>query len=56
MAESEEEVMGFPVICHIVAGWNYIRQQQTYFFFILYIVQLYKEDCAILQICGTVGP
>ena len=54
MAEVEKKAVGFPVICHLVAGEIYRWQHLN--FLIIYIVQWYKEECTTLQISWAAGP
>ena len=50
MAEIEKEE-----VCHHVARGVSIKSQHLTFHFIIYIVQLYKEDCPTLGICWAVA-
>ena len=43
--------MEFPVLCHLVAR-NLHKVAAPYFFIIMYIVQLYKEDWTISYMLG----
>ena len=43
MDEVEKEAVGFPVICHLVARL-FTKEAAPYFYFIIYIIHLYKED------------
>ena len=43
-------------VCHVMARGVNIMWQTLIFNCIIYIDQLYKEDCTILQIFWAVGP
>ena len=54
MAEIEKEEMEFSVLCHLLAREFNITWQHLIFNFIIYIMQLFKGDHKILQICWAV--
>ena len=54
MAEIEKEALGFSVICYL-AGEFTLGGSTLFFLQIIYIVQLFKEDCTILRLCWAVG-
>ena len=57
MTQIEKRKVEFSVLCHLVSGEFNIRWRHLTFSFnfIIYIVQLCKDDCTSLWICRAVA-